>query len=257
MCRLHPEAFFQEDAVMPLTQSQHTLGDDLRPDFSAGRKLGEVAQALLWSWLQEEPECPSRVLLDKAAHRHIVIAVSLRHVNRWRAARGLNRCPGRPGHAAGSQPVAAGAEVVRVTLHLACVGVHLFAHWLDHQEAFAPVVAQLQQTIEAYQPTHPDDDFALLHHREQTVLHRFQALFFAPLLGIDRLSEFDTREHALQTLIGRGYQSSTLSQFLGQLERVGAAEALMPALVAEPAGQILYVDGHMIAYWSRRAMHKG
>ena len=90
---------------MPLTQSQHTLDDDLRLDFSAGRKLGEVEQALLWSWLQEEPECPSRVLLDKAAHRHIVIAVSLRHVNRWRAARGLNRCPGRPGHADGSQPL--------------------------------------------------------------------------------------------------------------------------------------------------------
>ena len=34
-----------------------------------------------------------------------------------------------------------------------------------------------------------------------------------------------------QTLLGRGYHSSTLSQFLGQLERVGAAEALMPALV--------------------------
>jgi len=242
---------------MPLTQSQHTLDDDLRLDFSAGRKLGEVEQALLWSWLQEEPECPSRVLLDKAAHRHIVIAVSLRHVNRWRAARGLNRCPGRPGHADGSQPVAAGAEVVRVTPHLSCVGVHLFAHWLDQQEAFAPVVAQLQQAIEAYKSTHPDDDFALLHHREQTLLCRFQALFFAPLMGIDRLSEFDTREHPLQTLIGRGYQSATLRQFLGQLERVDAAASLMSVLVADRVGPIIYVDGHMIAYWSRRSMHKG
>ncbi len=62
--------------------------------------------------------------------------------------------------------------------------------------------------------------FALLHHRESTIFHRFQALFFAPLLGIDRLSEFDTREHPLQTLIGQRYQSSTLRQFLGQLERV-------------------------------------
>jgi hypothetical protein len=51
---------------------------------------------------------------------------------------------------------------------------------------------------------HPDDDFALLHHRESTLLHRFAALFFSPLLGIAHLSEFDTREHPLQTLIGRG-----------------------------------------------------
>jgi hypothetical protein len=257
MCRLHSEVSFQEDEVMPLTRSQRTLDDDLSPDFYAGRKLGEIEQALLWSLLQEEPECPSRVLLDKAVHRQIVIAVSLRHVNRWRAARGLNRRPGRPGQADGYQPVSPGAEVVRVTPHVPCVGVHVFAQWLDHQKAFGSVVAQLTQAVEAHKQTHPDDDFALLHHRESTVSHRFQALFFAPLLGIDHLSEFDTREHALKTLIGRGYQSSTLSQFLGQLERVDAAESLMSALGADRAGPIIYVDGHMIAYWSRRSMHKG
>jgi hypothetical protein len=77
------------------------------------------------------------------------------------------------------------------------------------------------------------------------------------LVGIDRLSEFDTREHALQTLIGHGYQSSTLRQFLGQLERVDASGSLLSVLGANRAGSIIYVDGHMIAYWSRRSMHKG
>ncbi|HSF33287.1 MAG TPA: hypothetical protein VLK82_22815, partial [Candidatus Tectomicrobia bacterium] len=67
-----------------------------------------------------------------------------------------------------------------------------------------------------------------LHHREQTLRRRFQALFFAPLLGIETLTGFDTHEHPLQTLLGRGYHSSALSQFLGQLERIAAAEALMP-----------------------------
>lgn len=135
--------------------------------------------------------------------------------------------------------------------------MHLFAHWLDQQSAFDPVVAQLTQAVAAHQQTHPDDDFALLRHRESTLLSRFQALFFAPLLEIAQLSEFDSREHPLQTLIGRGYQSSTLSQFLGQLERVNAAEALMAALLAEPAGPIVYVDGHMMPYWSRLSLHKG
>ncbi len=242
---------------MHVAQSQHNLTEDPSLVFSAGRKLSEMEQALLWSVLQEDLECPSRVLLDKAAQRQIVIAVGLRHVNRWRAAQGLNRGKGRPRCAHGYRPMASGAEVVRVTPHVSCVGVHLFAHWLDHQEAFAPVVAQLTQAVEAHKQTHPDDDFALLHHRESTILQRFKALFFAPLLGIDRLSAFDTREHPLQTLIGHGYQSSTLSQFLGQLERVDAAESLVAVLVAERAGSIIYVDGHMIAYWSRRSMHKG
>ena len=88
-------------------------------------------------------------------------------------------------------------------------------------------------------------------------MRRFASLFFAPLLDIDRLTAFDTHEHPLKTLLGRSYQSSTLRQFLGQLERVDAAEALIPVLLADQGGQIIYVDGHMIAYWSRRSMHKG
>jgi len=31
----------------------------------------------------------------------------------------------------------------------------------------------------------------------------------------------------------------------------------MPVLVPHPAGQIAYVDGHMMASWSRVPMHKG
>ena len=242
---------------MQLIRSQSNLADEPSPAFYPGRKLSEVEQALLWSVLQEDPECPSRVLLDKISQRQRAIAVSLRHVNRWRVTWGLNRGKGRPRQAGGHRPVASGAEVVRVTPHVACVGVHLCAHWLDQHEACGPVVALLTQAVEAHKPTHPDDDFALLPHRESTLVHRFEALFFAPLLGIDRLSEFDTHEHPLKTLLGRGYQSATLRQCLGQRERVHAAAALMPVLGADKTGQIIYVDGHMIASWSRRSMQKG
>src|SRR6266566_1662470 len=256
-CRLHPETDFQEDEVMPLTVSKATLAEGSRPSFEAGRKLGVVEMALVWKVLHEEPQCPSRVVLDKVAQSQVPIAVSVRHLNRLRAKWNLNRSKGRPGQTAWSRPVCASAAVVQVTPHLSCVGVHLFAHWLDQHDAFGPVVAQLRQAIEAHKRAHPGDDFALLHHREQTLLRRFQALFFAPLLGIDRLPGFDTREHPLETLLGRSYQSSTLRQFLGHLERVGAAEALMSTLLPAKAGQLIYVDGHMIAYWSRRSMHKG
>jgi len=92
------------------------------------------------------------------------------------------------------------------------VGVHLFAQWLDQQGAFDPVIAQLKQAIEVHQQAHPGDDFALLHHREQTLLRRFQALFFAPLFGIERLTAFDTHEHPLATLLGRNYQSAVVFQ---------------------------------------------
>ena len=162
---------------MLLAPRQRHLPEDASPAFSAGRKLSEVEQALLWSLLQEDPACPSRVLLAKAAHRQVLIAVSLRHVNRWRATWGLNRGKGRPRPAEGSRPGATVAEVVQVTPRLGYVGVHLFAQWLDQHEAFGPVVAQLTQAVEAHKHTHPGDDFALLHHRESTLVHRFEALF--------------------------------------------------------------------------------
>jgi hypothetical protein len=242
---------------MQCALNQRTLDEGTSPSFCAGRKLGVVEQALLWTLLHENPQCPSRVLLDQVAQRHIPMVVSIRHLNRWRAQWQLNRLRGRPGQASCRPLGACGAEVVQVTPRLSCVGVHLFAHWLDQQDAFGPVVIQLQQAIEAHKRAHLDDDFALLHHREQTLRRRFQALFCAPLLGIETLTAFDTHEHPLPTLLGRGYQSATLRQFLGQLERIDAAAALMPVLVPPQVGQIAYVDGHMIAYWSRVPMHKG
>jgi hypothetical protein len=242
---------------MQFALSQRHLDEGSSPSFCAGRKLGAVEQALLWTLLHEDPACPSRVLLDKVATLQSPIAVSIRHLNRWRAQWQRNRPKGRPRHVPCRQPVALGAEVVQVTPRLSFVGVHLFAHWLDQHEVFGPVVVQLTQAIEAHQRAHPDEDFALLHHREQTLRRRFQALFFAPLLGIEHLTAFDTHEHPLPTLLGRGYHSATLGQFLGQLERIDAAEALRPTLVPHQVGQIGYVDGHMIAYWSRVSMHKG
>jgi len=248
---------FQEDDVMYLAPSKEGLAERSHPSFDAGRKLSEIDKALLWQLLNEAPECPSRELLAKVAQRQGLVPVSVRHLNRLRVQWLLNRPKGRPRQAASCPPVASGTEVVRITPRLSFVGVHLFAHWLAYQGLLDTVVEQLTQAIEAYKRAHPSADFALLQHREQTLRRRFQALFLAPLFGIDRLTAFDTHEHPLPTLLGQGYHSSTLSQFLGHLERVGAAEALLPALVPAQAGQIIYVDGHMMAYWSRVPMHKG
>jgi hypothetical protein len=148
-------------------------------------------------------------------------------------------------------------HLVRVTPSLSFVGVHVFAAWLQQHERMRTVIPALQQAMQRDHTQHPDDDFPLLHHREQTLRRRFQALFFAPLLGIETLPAFATRAPPLLTLIGQGYPSSTRGQFLGQLERINAAEALLPALVPHQPGQGTYVDGPMIALWPRVAMHKG
>jgi hypothetical protein len=133
----HPALYVKEDDVLQLALRQRNLDEGSSPSFCAGRKLGEIEQALLWHLLHEEPSSPSRVLLDKVAQRQRPIAVSIRRLNRWRVTWGRNRGKGRPHQAEGHRHVASGAEVVRVTPHLSCAGVHLFAHWLDPQDVSA------------------------------------------------------------------------------------------------------------------------
>jgi hypothetical protein len=147
--------------------------------------------------------------------------------------------------------------LVHIMPRLSFVGGHLLAHGLDQHETFGPVVAQLTQAGEAPKPAHPGDDFALLPHRASPLLRRFQALCFAPLCGIDRLTLCDPHAHPLATLLGRGSHRATLSQFLGHRARVGAAEVLLPALGPAQTGPITSVDGPMVASGSRMSMHKG
>jgi hypothetical protein len=241
---------------MPLTLNQPIATPTRSPSFYAGRRLSEFEKRQLWQWLQAEPESASRWLRERLLQGSPGRAVSVRHLNRLRAAWGLSRRRGRPRQRACAVPSGEG-ELIALAPRLSFVGVHLFGHWLDQQAAFTEVVERLEPAIETYSQTHPEEDFPLLHHRQETLRRRFQALFFAPLFGIQTLTEFDRREHALPTLIGRGYQSTTLNQFLAQLERLEAGAALMPTLSVAACGQINYVDGHMIAYWNRVAMHKG
>ena len=134
---------------MPSAPSQRSLAEGASPSCCAGRQLGEVEQALLWPLLHDDPQCPSRVFLDKVAHNQRPIAVSIRHRNRWRAAWQINRRKGHPRRAPDQRPVAAGAEVVHVRPRLSSVGVHLFAVWLDQQRLCGTVVKPLTQTVEA------------------------------------------------------------------------------------------------------------
>src|SRR5437870_4906452 len=114
MCRLPPALDIKEEEVMPCAPSQRTLDERSSPSLCAGRKLGDVEPALLWTLLQAGPECPSRVLRDKVTERQRPLAVRLRHRNRWRATWQRHRHKGRPRHASCPRPVASGAEGVRI-----------------------------------------------------------------------------------------------------------------------------------------------
>ena len=236
---------------------QRHPGDDASPAFWAGRKGAETHQALLWQCRNDDPTCPSRLVRHALADTPGQMSVTLRQLKRWRKAGGRNRGQGRPRRAGAKKNAASQGKLVSVMPRLSCVGVQVCAHGRDQQPAFDPVVAQRTPAVPVYTPTPPGDACALLHPREATLLRRWQALFFAPVLGIDRLSAFETPEPPRRTLRGRGSRRSTLRQLLGHLARVGVPQALRPVLGADKAGQMISVEGHLRASWSRRSMHQG
>jgi hypothetical protein len=70
--------------------------DEASPAFCAGRKVTETHKALLWQLLNDDPHCPSRLVLHTITETQGQISVSLRQINRLRKAWGLNRGKGRP-----------------------------------------------------------------------------------------------------------------------------------------------------------------
>ena len=70
---------------MSIALRKPTRPEDASPAFETGRKLGIVEMALMWKVLHEDPQCPSRVVLEKVAQCQVPMAVSVRHLNRLRA----------------------------------------------------------------------------------------------------------------------------------------------------------------------------
>lgn len=223
------------------------------PVFFQGWKLSETNQSVLWNLFNKYPDLPTINVLEQANLLSCSIQISVRHVNRIRKSWGFNRSKGRPVCFQNSPDRE--VDVVKVEPLLPSIGVHLFSEWMESGDEFPKILSLLNQARDEWQAEHADEFFPLLNHKDETLLMRFKALFYAPLLGIGKLTELDYQEQCLSTLIGRTYQSSTMTQYLGELERINAGKTLVKVLFKP--GKICYIDGHMIAFWTTVSMHKG
>jgi len=170
--------------VINSAQESPAAGSD--PSFAGGRKLTEVQQAQLWVRINEEPAQPSSHVVRHLAEAGSPVSCGIRHLNRLRVAWGLNRGKGRPRRPAKpARRVGSREALVELAPHVSFAGVHLFAAWMESGDKFGMVVALLMERIEEYRHIHPEAEFALLHHKPETLERRFHALFYAPLLWAD------------------------------------------------------------------------
>ena len=221
-----------------------------------GGKLTETCRCVLLRLVEETPGAPSRAIVAKAAEEvGVEVNVTIRQVNRLRARWGMNRAKGRPRNE--ELTPRSDATFVNTELNLGFAGVHIFDDWMETDGRFCEVSMLLEERVDVFRSENPEESFPLLRHRPETLLTRFKALFYAPLLDVKKLTEYDYKEHPLETVVGKKFQSSTLSQYLGQLERIDVGDALMPALLPEDTGKFSYIDGHMVPFWTSASMHKG
>ncbi len=199
----------QKEKSIPISESGQII-------FS-GKKLTEDQQLMLLKLLQNDPTCTTSELLERAEQSGIDIRITPRHINRIRSRWGYSRPKGRPAGKKDIDNSNSNKELFEIKTDLSSVGVHLFAEQIENKKRFSDVLVILKQAIEAWRADNPDASFPLLNHSDETLMLRFKALFYAPLLGIGKLTEFDYKEHTLKTVIGRTYQSSTLTQYLGNL----------------------------------------
>ena len=231
--------------------------DEISRKFSDGRKITGYLKLRMFEILADNPDCPTRLLIEQIEEIEGSVPLQVRHVNRLRLEWGVSAKVGRPAKSEPDEGVGRNDNLIEVRPNIAFAGLNLFDAWLETTDVVSEPVRILMETVEHYKASFPEESFPLLNHRTDTLRCRFKALLYAPLFGIGKLTEYDAKVHALKTIVGKSYQSSTLSQFLGQLERVDAGEALMPALIPRDVGTVCYVDGHMIAFWTKQSMHKG
>jgi hypothetical protein len=225
------------------------------PVFKKGRKISKKQQYILWEYASRHPECTSSAILQIIKAEHENFNITIRHVNRLRQEWRINRKKGRPcGRRLLNAP---GGELVKLMPNLPFVGVCILDAFVEQSGIIEQVVTAIQTKIADYKEEHPEESFPLLYHKKQTITMRFKALFYAAFFGIGKLTEYDVKEHGLEALIGRGYQNNTLRQFLGELERIDAADILISLLTSSNQGQLGYIDGHMIPFWTGEKMHKG
>ena len=226
------------------------------PEFREGRKIKLAVLVVFWQLCQEDITETTRYLWGQVQLQFGLIEVSVRYLNLLRNRWGLSRPKGRPSSSPNSSS-SLPTKVYQLAPNVPFVGICLFDSWLEEIQVFDLIAGALHQSFEIYREEHPEDRYPLPHHRLETHKLHFQALFYAPLLGIDRLSEYDLKEHALPHIIGQNYHASTLKQALCKLEKVDAAQHLLPLLLPQEPGVVGYIDGHMVAFWSSKKMHKG
>ena len=205
-------------------------------------------QMMLLQRLCKDSQVPSPCLLSYFPQ----IRLTVGQLNRIRKEWGLSGRRGRP--------CKVRADRVEARQSISClpkVGAHLFAGWVKKDEQFQQSLQAVYAHIESYKRDHPEENFRLLHARKDTIEKKWLALHIIAILGVKKLTELDYNQHDLATVIGNYYSSSTLVQFLGDLERVALGLSLRKVLSAGAKGQFCYIDGHMIAFWSRLKMHKG
>lgn len=207
-------------------------------------KISIEEQWILYEKLYENPKIASSKLMEN----HSNIKITIGQLNRIRKEWELSRGKGCLG-------IEEKSDKTKTIVERA--GANIFSVWLKENNKDEQILNTIYELIKVYKKENPKENFRLLNARKTSIEKRWRALMVLPLLNIDKPSQLDYKEHDMVSVLGYSYSYSTLTQFLGELERVNAGAFLKLILSKSAQGEYCYIDGHLIAFWTRLKMHKG
>ena len=124
----------------------------------------------------------------------------------------------------------------------------LFFEWFTSENKHQKTLEIISEKIENHKNLNPESNFRLLKSKDETIAKKWIAISILSLLGINKISELDYKQHNMKSVLGYNYGYSSLRQFLDHLERINVGNDLNMALVEQNKSEYIYIDGHMTAF---------
>ena len=215
-------------------------------EFDLQRKIRGFGRVDFYQALCAEPNLPTNQIKYR-----LQISLSVSQLNRIRKKWGFSRKRGRP-----RNDKVKASNPGQIYQYAPKSGLMLFQMWMEEKQQHEVVLTRIQDLIVNYRRENPEKNLRLLRSKAETIAKKWRAMAVAPLLGIKKFSELDYKPHNMRSVLGYSYRNSTLRQFLAELEQIGG-QHLKDILFEVATGKYCYIDGHMIAFWTRSKMHKG
>lgn len=219
------------------------ISQEITSPFYKSYKISISSQIKIYEKIQKNKEISSCEILQEEK----AVKISVSQLNRIRKKWNLSGKKGRP-----RKKKAEPSSEMNEICYIENIGMKLFCDWFISENKQEKILEIISEKIKSHKQNNPEESFRILQSRNETIAKKWIAISILSLLGINKFSELDYKQHYMKSILGYSYGYSSLRQFLDHLERIDVGKSLNVALEEQNPGEYVYIDGHLNAFWSKK-----